>query len=87
MMTKGYPKFQIKTNSELIYELIRLNPGVTFSHDETFDYIEISCKPEHLRLPNQFFCCVNNKIKSKRKMKDGKYINLVLVQFGNKPKF
>lgn len=86
MMTKRYPRFEIKTNSELIYELIRINPGVIFRHDDTFGYAEISCKPEHLRLPNQYFYCANNNIMGKRKMKNGKFIKLTLFYNNDKVK-
>ncbi|MBQ6860305.1 MAG: hypothetical protein IJO08_01500 [Clostridia bacterium] len=73
-------KKHVETTSQLVAELVRLNPRVTITVDDPNfpQSIEVDCAPESLKLPDPFYYNSKNGITNKHKTKTGAYIALIV---------
>lgn len=67
---------EIRSNVDLIRELKKLNPEVTFESDNPQVYVVINCDPSLLKLPKPFYLSEKNGITNKHKTESGIYTSL-----------
>ena len=67
---------EIRSNVDLIRELKKLNPEVTFESDNPYSYVVVNCEPALLKLPKPFYFSEKNGITNKHKTESGVYIAL-----------
>lgn len=67
---------EIRSNVDLIRELKKLNPEVTFESDNSAAYVVVNCDPSLLKLPKPFYLSEKNGITNKHKTESGVYTSL-----------
>lgn len=67
---------EIRSNVDLIRELKKLNPEVTFESDNSAAYVVVNCEPSLLKLPKPFYLSEKNGITNKHKTESGVYTSL-----------
>ena len=70
---------EIRSNVDLIRELKKLNPEVTFESDNPQVYVVINCDPSLLKLPKPFYLSEKNGITNKHKTESGVYTSLDIL--------
>ena len=67
---------EIRSNVDLIRELKKLNPEVTFESDNSAAYVVVNCDPSLLKLPKPFYLSEKNGITNKHRTESGIYTSL-----------
>lgn len=67
---------EIRSNVDLIRELKKLNPEVTFESDNPAAYVVVNCDPALLKLPKPFYLSEKNGITNKHRTESGIYTSL-----------